>query len=96
MVTIWSLSAKAELKKAYGHIAKDSPKNAIKVRDTLIDLTIALAKQPEKYPLDQYRLNNDGTWRAFEKYNYRISYRILPDQIRIVRLRHTRRSPLQY
>ena len=70
MVTVWSGRAKVELKKAYDRIARDSPANAIKVRDTLIDLTLQLENFPEKYLLDPYRTNNDGTWRAFEKYNY--------------------------
>jgi plasmid stabilization system protein ParE len=96
MVTVWSLRAKAELKEAHDHIAKDSPDNAIKVRDALIDLTLQLENFPEKYPLDQHRTANDGTWRAFEKYSYRISNRISKTQIRIVRLRHIRRSPLPY
>lgn len=96
MVTVWSFRAKAELKKAYDHIAQDSRENAIKVREVLIDLTLQLENHSEKYPLDPYRKNNDGTWRAFEKYNYRISYRILRTEIRIVRLRHVRRSPLMY
>ncbi|MFD1257920.1 type II toxin-antitoxin system RelE/ParE family toxin [Mucilaginibacter terrae] len=96
MVVVWSNSAKAELKKAYEYIALDSLQNAQIVRDTLIDLTIALPKNPEKHPLDQFKKDNDGSWRAFEKYHYRISYRILNEQIRIVRLRHTSKSPLLY
>ena len=96
MVVVWSNSAKAELKKAYEYIALDSIQNAKIVRDTLIDLTIELPNHPEKYPSDKFKKDNDGTWRAFEMYHYRISYRILKDQIRIVRLRHTSRSPLNY
>lgn len=96
MVVVWSDSAKAELKKAYEYIALDSLQNAKMVRDTLIDLTIELPKNPEKYPSDKFKKENDGTWRAFEKYHYRISYRILKDQIRIVRMRHTSKSPLKY
>jgi len=81
MVVVWSNSAKAELKKAYDYIALDSSENAIMVRDTLIDLTIELPKHPKKYPTDKFKKDNDGTWRAFEMYHYRISYRILEDQI---------------
>ena len=66
------------------------------VRDALIDLTIGLPKHPEKYPSDKFKNDNDGTWRAFEKYHYRITYRILKDEIRIVRMRHTSKSPLNY
>ena len=66
------------------------------VRDTLIDLTIELPENPEKHTLDKFKKDNDGTWRAFEKHHYRISYRIIKNQIRIVRMRHTRKSPLTY
>ena len=96
MVVIWSNSAKAELRKAYEYIALDSLKSAQLVRDALIDLTIELYKHPEKYPLDKFKKDNDGTWRAFEKYSYRLSYRVLANQIRIVRFRHTSKSPLEY
>lgn len=96
MVVVWSNSAKAELRKAYEYIAFDSLSNAQMVRDTLIDLTIDLSENPEKHPLDKFKKDNDGTWRAFEKYHHRISYRILKHQIRVVRMRHTSKSPLNY
>lgn len=96
MVVIWSHKAKLELKKVFDYIALDSLKYAAMVRDEIIDLTIALSQYPEKYALDKYKINNDGSWRAFEKYHYRISYKITSNQIRIVRLRHTSQSPLNY
>lgn len=96
MVVIWSKQAKDELKKAFDRIALDSLLNAEKVRDTLIDMTIELPLHPKKFPLDKYKITNDGSWRAFEKYHFRISYRIMSDEIRIVRLRHTKRNPTTY
>jgi plasmid stabilization system protein ParE len=96
VVVVWSKRARLELKKAFNYIALDSLKHAILIRDVLIDLTIALGENPEKYALDKYKINNDGSWRAFEKYHYRISYKITDAQIRIVRLRHTSKSPLHY
>lgn len=97
MVTVWSKRAKAELQKAFFYIALDSLQNAERVRDEIIDITIDLVNHPEKYPADKFKQHNDGTWRAFEAHHYRISYRIMPDDtIRIVRLRHTSRSPLEY
>jgi plasmid stabilization system protein ParE len=96
MVTVWSERAKAELRKAYEYILQDSPQNAAKVRDGIIDLTLDLPKHPEKHPPDKFKKNNDGNWRAFEIYHYRISYRVMPNEIRIVRMRHTSRSPLKY
>lgn len=96
MVTVWSRQAMAELRHAYEYILQDSPQNAVRVKNEIIDITIDLPKHPQKYPPDKYKENNDGTWRAFEKYNYRISYRIMPDEIRIVRFRHVGRTPLSY
>ncbi|MBS1529872.1 MAG: type II toxin-antitoxin system RelE/ParE family toxin [Bacteroidetes bacterium] len=96
MVVVWSNSAKAELKKAFDYISLDSLQNAIMVRDNLIDMSVDLTQNPEKHPLDKFKTNNDGTWRAFEKHHYRISYRVLTGQIRIVRMRHTSQSPLIY
>jgi len=70
--------------------------NAEMVRDDLIDATINLAKHPEKHPLDKFKTDNDGTWRPFELHHYRVSYRVMETEIRIVRMRHTSRSPLPY
>jgi plasmid stabilization system protein ParE len=96
MVVVWSNSAKVELRKAFEYIALESLQNAQMIRDTLIDLTIDLLENPEKHPLDKFKKDNDGTWRAFEKHHYRVSYRILKTQIRVVRMRHTSKSPLTY
>jgi plasmid stabilization system protein ParE len=96
MVTVWSKRAKTELQKVYEYIMQDSPQGAIKVRDEIIDMTLDLPKHPQKYPPDKYKVANDGNWRAFEMYHYRISYRVMPHEIRIVRLRHTSRTPLSY
>jgi plasmid stabilization system protein ParE len=55
-----------------------------------------LSENPLVYPLDKYRKNNDGTYRAFEVDLYRISYRNTKNTIRIVRIRHTRRRVRKY
>ena len=73
-----------------------SYQNAVKVRVEIINTTLLLLKHPERYPLDKYKTDNDGSWRAFEIHHYRISYRIMKNQIRIVRFRHTSRSPRNY
>ena len=96
MVTVWTPQAIAELRKAYDYISKDSPQNARKVIDELTRIADQLPAQPDMFPADKFKKNNDGSWRAFEKFHYRISYRITADKIRIVRMRHTSRTPLQY
>ncbi|WP_300600228.1 type II toxin-antitoxin system RelE/ParE family toxin [Niabella sp.] len=96
MVIVWNELAKNELKRAYEYILKDSYQNAVKVRQEIIDAVLSLPGQPDKHRADKYKTNNDGTWRAFEVHHYRISYRVKNSQIRIVRLRHTNRSPRPY
>ena len=96
MVTVWSKRARTELQKAYLYILLDSLQNAGMVRDDIIDITIGLSKHPEKYPPDKFKKDNDGTWRAFELHHYRVSYKITFNEIHIVRLRHTSKSPLSF
>ncbi|MBO9154926.1 type II toxin-antitoxin system RelE/ParE family toxin [Chitinophaga sp. GCM10012297] len=96
MVTVWTPKASVELNKAFKYINQDSPANARKVISTILDIADKIALQPEMFPVDKYKKNNDGTWRAFEKYRYRISYHITKDVIHIIRMRHTSQSPLHY
>lgn len=95
-MVIWSNAAKKQLQKAYQYISQDSNQNAEKIRDEIIDLTINLPTHPQKYPPDKYKKNNDGSYRAFEIYHYRVSYLITKNNIHILRMRHTSMSPLVY
>lgn len=80
MVIVWGKQAKAELRKAYEYILQDSYQNAMKVRQEIVNAVLSLSANPEKYSLDKYKKENDGTWRAFELHRYRISYRVLPSE----------------
>jgi plasmid stabilization system protein ParE len=55
-----------------------------------------LPKNPTIYPLDKYKRNNDGSYHAFEVDEYRISYRNMKNEIRILRIRHTSRRVRRY
>ena len=96
MVTVWAPQAIAELKRAFEYINQDSPQNAKNVITEITALADKLPEHPEMFAPDKYKKENDGSWRAFEKYHYRISYRITKNNIRIIRMRHTSRSPLNY
>ena len=96
MVIVWNGNASKQLKTLYEYILKDSHQNALKVRQEIIDAILSLPANPHKHLLDKYKINNDGTWLAFEIFHYRVSYRVKKEQIRIIRLRHTSRSPLSY
>jgi len=96
MRVIWGDEAKAELKAAINFIRQDSYQNSIKVLHGIVAKTKTLSAYPEAHSLDKYKQNNDGSYRAIEIYRYRIAFRILPDRIIIIRLRHTSMEPLFY
>ena len=93
---IWPLQAQNQLRKIYDHILPDSYENAEKVKNDILLSTRKLAANPEMYPSDKYRTNNDGSFRAYELFRYRIAYRITEKKIIIVRIRHTSREPKLY
>ena len=93
---VWRKKALSELNRIYKHIQKSSPQSAIKVRDEIFATADELGLHPEIYPLDRFKKDNDGTFRAFEKYSYRITYRVLKTEISMLRVRHTSREPLNY
>jgi plasmid stabilization system protein ParE len=93
---VWRKAALKQLNEVYDYIKKDSVKSAEKVRATIFDAIETLANNPEIYPLDKYRKNNDGSIRAFEKHKCRIAYQITQTEIRILRARHASREPLEY
>lgn len=66
------------------------------VRTDIADIIKSLPLNPHKFPKDKYKLANDGSYRAFEKHTYRIAYRILEFEIRILRVRHTGMEPKDY
>jgi plasmid stabilization system protein ParE len=92
----WPSAAQHQLLKVYAHILKDSFQNAEKVKKEILVSTASLASHPEAHPLDKYRINNDGSFRAYEIYRYRISYRVTEKEIIVVRVRHTSMEPRIY
>ncbi len=45
---VWTASAKKQLREIIGHIKKDSPQNAIKVREKILHSTSSIPGQPLK------------------------------------------------
>ena len=93
---IWDSNARNNLLEAYKYIRNDSIANAEKVREKILAATDALSLHPKKHPADKYKIYNDGSYRAFIVYRYRISYKIQDSEIRILRIRHTSMEPLEY
>jgi len=94
---IWTETTKNQLEKIYLYIAEASSiVQADNVFEKLVQSTASLIEHPQKYPADKYKTNNDGSYRAYELYHFRISYRITSDVIYIVRVRSTHQNPEEY
>lgn len=92
----WNKKAIKQLDQVIEYIRKDSPLNAEKVQRNIILAIDALLIHPERYPPDKFKKANDDSFRAFELYHYRISYRYKNSEIRIIRITHTKMNPLGY
>jgi mRNA-degrading endonuclease RelE of RelBE toxin-antitoxin system len=93
---IWDKEAKKQLKEAYDKLLEDTFKGAVTVRDGKLDAVEQIPEQPHKYPTDKFKNNNAGNYRAFELHNYRIAYKITDENTQILRIRHTKREPLNH
>jgi len=92
---IWSKTAQNQLEKIYFYLSIESKSKTIpnKIIETIYDSVTILSTNCEIYELDELKILNNGNYRAFEVYNYRISYKITSKTIHILRIRHTSRNP---
>ena len=92
---VWTETALNQLEEIYFYILEQSLSYTIsdKVIDTILKATTVLKKNWDIYEIDEMKLPNDSNYRAFEIHSYRISYKITNDNIYIIRVRHTSRSP---
>lgn len=93
---LWNATARKQVKQIYDYIQQESLQNARKVIIEIAEATEKLNTNPERFGLDKYKKNNDGTYRYFELYRYRIAFRIYKAHIRILRVRSTDQEPLEY
>lgn len=95
---IWSKSVKKQLQNIYIHTLKKSKSNTTsnKLIDSIYKSVTILGSHSEIYELDEMKILNDGSYRAYEIYNYRISYKVTPREIHILRVRHTSRNPKKF
>ena len=93
---VWDKEALHQLKEAYFYLREKSPTAAKKVRNTLLEEVGKLALNPEIYELDPLKTKNDGSYRAFVRFHFRVAYQVKATQVRILRIRHSSREPDQY
>lgn len=95
-ILVWDKVALNHLKEIYDYLkTTDNLEHAKEVKDTILKITKKLPANPNLYEQDRFKSDNDGSFRAFEKFKYRVVYKITEDQIRILRVRHTSREPIE-
>lgn len=82
-IVTWDKPALFSLQKAFEYINKDSVSNAEKVINTILKIIRRLPDNPERFPPDKYKENNEGAYRAFEKFSYRVAYKVSEKEIKI-------------
>lgn len=78
------------------YIRKDSTQNADKVKKQILQKIAELSKQPDIHNPDKFKINNDGSFRAFELHHIWVEYKIKEQEIIITRIRNTYQEPLDY
>src|SRR5690625_426829 len=93
----WDKNALHQLNEIYEYIGKDSPSQAEKIKTRITQKIEGLTLNPEIHPPDRYKKDNqDGRYRAFSIYHYRVSYYVKEAEIIVIRIRHTAMNPLSY
>ena len=92
----WGKQAAREFNAAIKYIRKDSEQNADKVKEIILSKINDLSDARIVHRKDPYKKNNDGKFLYFEILRYRIVYYVAPDEVIIIRIRHTKREPKNY
>lgn len=89
---IWKERAKKSLQNIFLYIYKDSPENAIKFNDKLIEFGESIGYIPEKYPISRHKSYKKRNFRsATFKKNYVFLYKIIDNKIVIFNIVHAKR-----
>lgn len=94
---IWTANAQNQLEEIYFYLLDKTKNKSIpkKVVTAIYDSVSVLKSNSEIYELDEMKNLNDGNYRAYEIYHYRISYKITQHTLYVLRIRHTSRNPKQ-
>jgi plasmid stabilization system protein ParE len=95
---IWTSTSQKQLKDIYFYLLEETKGFTIpdKVIDSIVNSVLILKTDWKIYETDEMRIPINENYRAFEKFKYRISYKITKKIIYIIRVRHTSRNPKFY
>ena len=92
----WSEPARKQYLAVIEYILSDSVQNAESFEAKLFSKLRQVSEFPIASPLDKYKVNNDGRFRAFILFDYRVSYEVQLNAIKILRFRHMKRKVKYY
>jgi plasmid stabilization system protein ParE len=93
---LWDKQALHYFRDAIQYIRKDSPQNADNVKSEVLEKINELSTHPEIHNPDKYKVDNNGSYRAFELHRLRVGYLVKEHEIIIARVRNTRQEPHDY
>jgi plasmid stabilization system protein ParE len=93
---IWDDVALEQLKNYMAFVHKQSPAAPRIINQAILKALKTIAKNPRICVADKLMENNDGSFKVFVIYSYRIMYEIQENAINILRVRHTSQEPLEY
>ena len=93
---IWDEQALIEVERSLEWIGKTSLHQTELVEQAILSRIELIRVHPERFPPDKYKINNQGSYRAFETHSYRISYYHTENEVRILRCRHVKQRPKKY
>lgn len=95
---IWTQTSQKQLEDIYFYLLEET--KSIEIADKVIGSLVASVEILKNnwgiYEMDEMRIPIDENYRAFEKFSYRVSYKIDSENIYIIRVRHTSRNPKLY
>ena len=93
---VWTKSASKHFLEILEFLSIHSEQATNIIGNAILNEIDFLAIAPMSNPEDRFKKSNDGTFRACVVYTYRISYKIDSNSIKILRIRHTSRQPLEF
>lgn len=92
----WTKRATRQFNSAIENIRRDSPQNAVSVKEKILDIISKLTDDKVVHCKDPHKKNNDGNYLYFEILKIRIAYYTAQKEVFIIRVRHTSMEPKKY
>lgn len=90
MIVRWSEHARNQVAEIFDYIARDRPNAAMRILESFLERTELLADFPEQG--SEWPGAGRPDLRSIVHENHRIVYRVSPDEVAVLSVRHTRQE----